>query len=981
MTHRDVHNSTALSWAHLSPAPTTPPSRIPHVSAALTGGIALLALAGWQLDLRLLAGQWSGYIPMAPSTALGFALLAGALTVVARRPSHHLARGLAWAAIGIVAFVALRVALDFLLGYYWHAKSAAPNPAQWSAAAVAGLMSPLTALLFLLEISALALLLLAPRPGRIPALAALLATITIIIGMVILGGYAYGVPFMYRGAVIPLAIPTACAFLSAGIGILWLAMPGSKTLQSWLGNSMRGHLLRAFLPATLLITFANGWVSAALQRQATFNPVLGQSLLAFAGCTLIVAVVAWTARRTGDALEQAQRALRSQTDNLTAIFGASPVGMLLLDENTVIVDANAKLAAMVLREPAEIINQRGGGGLGCIHSMQNKKGCGFAEACPGCPLRKAILGALSAGAAVHGAEIQATLLVQGREQRPWLRISAEPVCLNGRKHVIVAVDDITEQRQTRDALTRAHAELRLLLDSTAEAIIGIDAHGLCTFCNPASLRLLQYHRAEELLGQSLHTLVHHTDSNDQSFPGESCPMIQALQAGSDTHSDAVTFRRADGSTFPVELWSHPQMLAGRVVGAVVTFLDISERQHAAEKLRYSEERYRALFESSCDAIMTLGLPDGKFTSCNAATVEMFGARDNAEFLALGPWDVSPERQPDGRLSTDKAREMINTALTEGSHFFEWTHRRVRGAAFPATVLLTRMEHAGQVLLQATVRNIAAQKQAELEERQRRALEDSVKSMEHVIGVVAHELRTPLAGLRAISELLLDHNLRQTEDFDHFLGSINKETIRMADTVNGLLEAARINSGKAQWNWGEVALAEACEGALATVRPLVDPSQVALKLQVTPPDARMQGDYNAIQRLLVNLVGNARKYTHQGHIAIGVHLLDQDGAQWAQIQVQDTGVGIAPAIARRLGEAFALNSGMVGANHIKGTGLGMAICKAIVAVHGGTLTVQSVVGQGTTITVRLRADLSGALQGEGHIAFTGSNHDVELGAAI
>jgi PAS domain S-box-containing protein len=136
------------------------------------------------------------------------------------------------------------------------------------------------------------------------------------------------------------------------------------------------------------------------------------------------------------------------------------------------------------------------------------------------------------------------------------------------------------------------------------------------------------------------------------------------------------------------------------------------RKRQEDALLESEARHRLLFDGSRDAMMTLAAPSWKFASANPAALEMFAVRDAAQFTALGPWDVSPERQPDGSSSADKAREAIEAALREGSVFFEWTHRRLSGADFPATVLITRMETGGQVFLEATVRDITAQKQAE-----------------------------------------------------------------------------------------------------------------------------------------------------------------------------------------------------------------------------------------------------------------------------
>ncbi len=135
-------------------------------------------------------------------------------------------------------------------------------------------------------------------------------------------------------------------------------------------------------------------------------------------------------------------------------------------------------------------------------------------------------------------------------------------------------------------------------------------------------------------------------------------------------------------------------------------------QKTEEALRESEEKYRLLFESSRDALMTLAPPTWKFTRANQAALQLFGLSSEADFTALGPWDVSPQHQPDGRPSAEKAQEMIATAMREGSYFFEWEHQQLHGKPFAADVLLTRMEVDGQVSMQATVRDITERKRAE-----------------------------------------------------------------------------------------------------------------------------------------------------------------------------------------------------------------------------------------------------------------------------
>jgi two-component system sensor histidine kinase/response regulator len=148
---------------------------------------------------------------------------------------------------------------------------------------------------------------------------------------------------------------------------------------------------------------------------------------------------------------------------------------------------------------------------------------------------------------------------------------------------------------------------------------------------------------------------------------------------------------------------------GRPARIVGTAQDITERRQAEEALRISARRTQLLFENSRDALMTMAPPSWKFTGANQATLQLFGASSVAEFTALGPWNVSPERQPNGRPSSEKAQEMIATAMREGSLSFEWEYQRLNGETFSADVLLARMEVGEEVFLQATVRDISKRK--------------------------------------------------------------------------------------------------------------------------------------------------------------------------------------------------------------------------------------------------------------------------------
>ena len=145
------------------------------------------------------------------------------------------------------------------------------------------------------------------------------------------------------------------------------------------------------------------------------------------------------------------------------------------------------------------------------------------------------------------------------------------------------------RKEAEAALRESEQRTRLLLDSTAEAIYGLDLHGQCTFSNRAALRLLGYADVSELLGRSMHDLTHHTHANGSRYPASECPVSETLSTGMASHSDMEVMWRSDGTSFPAEYWSYPVEREGQVVGAVVTLIDITARRAAQQAMLAAKE--------------------------------------------------------------------------------------------------------------------------------------------------------------------------------------------------------------------------------------------------------------------------------------------------------------------------------------------------------------------------------------------------------
>ncbi len=225
------------------------------------------------------------------------------------------------------------------------------------------------------------------------------------------------------------------------------------------------------------------------------------------------------------------------------------------------------------------------------------------------------------------------------------------------------------RRASLETLRASEERFRLLLDASPEAIFGVDTRGVCTFVNPACLSMLGYTQAE-MLGASVHHLIHHTYPDGRPYPKEHCHIRCSTLEGRPTHVDSEVHWRKDGTSFPVEYWSHPMYRDAELVGAVVNFVDITERKYAEEALRESEARFRAMAEHSADWIWSTDTL-GRYTYSNQRGLDNMGYTLEA-FLAV---DAASLLHPDDQTLFHQTVSQAVTARQGWQNVeLRWRHR-------------------------------------------------------------------------------------------------------------------------------------------------------------------------------------------------------------------------------------------------------------------------------------------------------------------
>src|SRR5712692_1674797 len=518
-------------------------------------------------------------------------------------------------------------------------------------------------------------------------------------------------------------------------------------------------------------------------------------------------------------------------------------------------------------------------------------------------------------------------------------------------------EEVAERARAEEAQRESEQRTRLLLDSTAEAICGVDMNGKCTFCNPAALQLLGYQQPSDLIGKNMHALTHHTRPDGTPYPPEECRIYQAFREGQGYHADDEVLWRADGTSFLVEFGCYPIRHAGKVVGSVVTFVDISERKRAEKALEERTTYLNALIESSPVAIVVADAQH-RATMCNKAFERLFLYRQSEILGAeLDQLVASEEIRPEAAAFTQRemARETVHATTRR---------RRKDGTLVDVEMygvpLLVRGELIGVFGL---YQDITARKQAEADlQKAKEAAEAASRAKSEFLANMSHEIRTPMNGIIGMTELALDTDL--TPDQREYLAMVKTSADGLLRVINDILDFSKIEAGKLDLERVDFKL---CDTLGEMLKPLAIRAhkkglELSCDVPADTPDSLL-GDPGRLRQVIVNLVGNAIKFTERGEVVVRVEVESQSsGTIRLHFVVSDTGIGISPEKQKQVFEPFEQADGSMSRRH-GGTGLGLAISKRLVETMGGRIWVESEPGHGSAFhfTVPLGLAKSGGAE--------------------
>ena len=505
--------------------------------------------------------------------------------------------------------------------------------------------------------------------------------------------------------------------------------------------------------------------------------------------------------------------------------------------------------------------------------------------------------------------------------------------------VLSLVLDVTVATRIEEALRKSEAQYRLLFESNPQAMWVYDLTTLRFLAvNDAAVRHYGYSRAE-FLDMTIRDIR----------PPEDVPLLEAYLAAEDADADDAgewRHRKKDGAIINVDITASRLNFAGRPAEFVLVH-DVTERKKAETALRISEDRYRDLVDNSHELICTHDL-EGRVLSVNPWAARVLGYPREA----IVGINIRAGLLPEYR---DRFEEYLHTVKTEGSARGVMKVRTATGEIRLWEYYNTlRTEGVETPIVRGMAHDVTERRQALKSEKEARMEAEAANRVkDEFLSTLSHELRTPLTAIMGWSDLLL-HDDVEPDKRRQAIETIFRNANSQCQLINDLLEVSRIITGKLRLEFIACELHSVIEAAAESIRPTAEAKGVRLQVLLEPNVGPVFGDHERLQQIVWNLLSNGVKFTGKGGL---VQVTLQRINSHVEIVVNDTGVGIKSDFLPHVFDRFRQADGSTTRNY-GGLGLGLAIVRHLVELHGGTAWAESAGDmQGARFTVRLPTMMS------------------------